>query len=96
MESAIQKVATDLDAAASQPGQEQKAVSKVKQKARACLQEMVANVSPAFIRYYIIEISPQLLFSSFYRNIVTQPFGKTLENTFTLLQSELFCCRIVH
>lgn len=72
MESAIQKVATDLDAAASQPGQEQKAVSKVKQKARACLQEMVANVSPAFIRYYIIEISPQLLFSSdttFWENV---------------------------
>uniref|UniRef100_A0A7N8X826 Glycerol-3-phosphate acyltransferase 1, mitochondrial n=1 Tax=Mastacembelus armatus TaxID=205130 RepID=A0A7N8X826_9TELE len=33
-----------------QPGQEHKAVSKVKQKARAFLQEMVANVSPAFIR----------------------------------------------
>lgn len=90
MESAIQKVATDLDAAASQPGQEQKAVSKVKQKARACLQEMVANVSPAFIRYYIIEISPQLLFSSdttFWENVG--------EHSFTLLQSELFCCRIV-
>ena len=33
VESAIVKVATDVDAAASQPGQEQKAVSKVKQKA---------------------------------------------------------------
>ncbi|XP_070783314.1 glycerol-3-phosphate acyltransferase 1, mitochondrial isoform X1 [Enoplosus armatus] len=50
VESAIVKVATDLDAAASQPGQEHKAVSKVKQKARAFLQEMVANISPAFIR----------------------------------------------
>ena len=45
------QVATELEAAASQPGQEPKAVSKVKQKARAFLQEMVANVSPAFIRY---------------------------------------------
>lgn len=45
------EVAADLDAAASQSGQEQKAVSKVKQKARAFLQEMVANISPAFIRY---------------------------------------------
>uniref|UniRef100_A0A8D3C2Z0 Glycerol-3-phosphate acyltransferase 1, mitochondrial n=1 Tax=Scophthalmus maximus TaxID=52904 RepID=A0A8D3C2Z0_SCOMX len=50
VESAIVTVATDLDAAASQPGQEHKAVSKVKQKARAFLQEMVANISPAFIR----------------------------------------------
>uniref|UniRef100_A0A671Y9Z9 Glycerol-3-phosphate acyltransferase 1, mitochondrial n=1 Tax=Sparus aurata TaxID=8175 RepID=A0A671Y9Z9_SPAAU len=50
VESAIVEVATDLDAAASQSGQEQKAVSKVKQKARAFLQEMVANISPAFIR----------------------------------------------
>uniref|UniRef100_A0A7N6F7L6 Glycerol-3-phosphate acyltransferase 1, mitochondrial n=1 Tax=Anabas testudineus TaxID=64144 RepID=A0A7N6F7L6_ANATE len=33
-----------------QPGQEQKAVNKVKRKARAFLQEMVANISPAFIR----------------------------------------------
>uniref|UniRef100_A0A3B5B6A2 Glycerol-3-phosphate acyltransferase 1, mitochondrial n=1 Tax=Stegastes partitus TaxID=144197 RepID=A0A3B5B6A2_9TELE len=50
VETAIVKVATDLDAASSQPGQEHKAVSKVKQKARAFLQEMVANISPAFIR----------------------------------------------
>uniref|UniRef100_A0A665T9P4 Glycerol-3-phosphate acyltransferase 1, mitochondrial n=1 Tax=Echeneis naucrates TaxID=173247 RepID=A0A665T9P4_ECHNA len=50
VETAIVNVATDLDAAASQSGQEQKAVSKVKQKARAFLQEMVANISPAFIR----------------------------------------------
>uniref|UniRef100_A0A669B7Y0 Glycerol-3-phosphate acyltransferase 1, mitochondrial n=1 Tax=Oreochromis niloticus TaxID=8128 RepID=A0A669B7Y0_ORENI len=50
VENAIVTVATDLDAAASQPGQEHKAVSKVKQKARAFLQEMVANISPAFIR----------------------------------------------
>uniref|UniRef100_A0AAX7V9G1 Glycerol-3-phosphate acyltransferase 1, mitochondrial n=1 Tax=Astatotilapia calliptera TaxID=8154 RepID=A0AAX7V9G1_ASTCA len=50
VEDAIVTVATDLDAAASQPGQEHKAVSKVKQKARAFLQEMVANISPAFIR----------------------------------------------
>ncbi|KAM9424983.1 glycerol-3-phosphate acyltransferase 1, mitochondrial isoform 2-T2 [Pholidichthys leucotaenia] len=39
-----------MDAAASQPGPEQKAVTKVKQKARAFLQKMVANISPAFIR----------------------------------------------
>lgn len=50
MESAIVKVATDPDAAAIQPGQEHKSVRKVKQKARAFLQEMVANISPAFIR----------------------------------------------
>lgn len=50
VESSIVEVATDLDAAASQPGQEHKAISKVKQKARALLQEMVANISPAFIR----------------------------------------------
>lgn len=49
--SAIEKVATDLDSSAIQPDQRQKTVSKVKQKARAFLQEMVANVSPAFIRY---------------------------------------------
>lgn len=42
-------VATDVDVV-MQPGQEHKAVSKVKQKARAFLQEMVANISPAFIR----------------------------------------------
>lgn len=52
VENAIVTVATDPDAAASQLGQEQKAVSKVKQKARAFLQEMVANISPAFIRYF--------------------------------------------
>ncbi|XP_060950476.1 glycerol-3-phosphate acyltransferase 1, mitochondrial [Limanda limanda] len=50
VETAILQVATELEATASQPGQEPKAVSKVKQKARAFLQEMVANVSPAFIR----------------------------------------------
>lgn len=50
VESSIVKVATDLDAAASQPNLDHKAVSKVKQKARAFLQEMVANISPAFIR----------------------------------------------
>uniref|UniRef100_A0A674N1L3 Glycerol-3-phosphate acyltransferase 1, mitochondrial n=1 Tax=Takifugu rubripes TaxID=31033 RepID=A0A674N1L3_TAKRU len=50
VENAIEKVAADVDAASSQPGKKQKGVSKVKQKARACLQEMVANVSPAFIR----------------------------------------------
>lgn len=49
--SAIEKVATDLDSSVIQPDQKQKTVSKVKQKARAFLQEMVANVSPAFIRY---------------------------------------------
>ncbi|KAK1881994.1 Glycerol-3-phosphate acyltransferase 1 mitochondrial [Dissostichus eleginoides] len=50
VESAIANVAVDLDAAGTQPGQEHKAVRKVKQKARAFLQEMVANISPAFIR----------------------------------------------
>lgn len=50
VENAIEKVAADGDGATSQPGKKQKGVSKVKQKARACLQEMVANVSPAFIR----------------------------------------------
>ncbi|MEQ2211512.1 hypothetical protein XENOCAPTIV_004506 [Xenoophorus captivus] len=51
VEGAILKVATEVEAVASQPGHEHKAVSKVKQKARAFLQEMVANVSPAFIRF---------------------------------------------
>lgn len=46
----IEEVATDLGGSATQLGQMQKNVSKVKQKARACLQEMVASVSPAFIR----------------------------------------------
>uniref|UniRef100_A0A8C6Q369 Glycerol-3-phosphate acyltransferase 1, mitochondrial n=1 Tax=Nothobranchius furzeri TaxID=105023 RepID=A0A8C6Q369_NOTFU len=50
VEDAIGSVAADLDAAQSLPVQELKAVSKVKQKARAFLQEMVANISPAFIR----------------------------------------------
>ncbi|XP_034049216.1 glycerol-3-phosphate acyltransferase 1, mitochondrial [Thalassophryne amazonica] len=50
VENAIVRVATDVDVAAEQLGQEHKAVSKVKQKARAFLQEMVANISPAFIR----------------------------------------------
>lgn len=58
VESAIVTVATDLDAAASQPVQEHKAVSKVKQKARAFLQEMVANISPAFIRYTLCTRNP--------------------------------------
>lgn len=52
VENAIKKVAADVDAAPSQAGKKQKGVSKVKQKARACLQEMVANVSPAFIRQF--------------------------------------------
>lgn len=51
VETAILAVATDSKAAASRPGQEHKSVSKVRQKARAFLQEMVANISPAFIRY---------------------------------------------
>ncbi|XP_062330657.1 glycerol-3-phosphate acyltransferase 1, mitochondrial [Osmerus eperlanus] len=50
VESAIVEVATDSDPAASEPGQEYKAVSKVRRKARGFLQEMVANISPAFIR----------------------------------------------
>lgn len=45
VESAIQQVASETDAANSSG-----AASKVKQKARSFLQEMVANVSPAFIR----------------------------------------------
>ncbi|XP_005815239.1 glycerol-3-phosphate acyltransferase 1, mitochondrial [Xiphophorus maculatus] len=44
VESTILKVAAESETAVSQP------VSKVKQKARAVLQEMVANVSPLFIR----------------------------------------------
>uniref|UniRef100_A0AAQ4R7N7 Glycerol-3-phosphate acyltransferase 1, mitochondrial n=1 Tax=Gasterosteus aculeatus aculeatus TaxID=481459 RepID=A0AAQ4R7N7_GASAC len=50
VECSIAEVASDLDAAGRHPGQEHKAISKVKQKARAFLQEMVANISPAFIR----------------------------------------------
>ncbi|KAM3859350.1 glycerol-3-phosphate acyltransferase 1, mitochondrial [Diretmus argenteus] len=50
VESAIVEVATESEPAASQPGQEHKVVSKVRRKARGFLQEMVANISPAFIR----------------------------------------------
>lgn len=59
--SVIEEVATDLGGSASQPGQMQKNVSKVKQKARACLQEMVASVSPAFIRYVELKNVSELL-----------------------------------
>lgn len=52
MEAAILKVASEVEAVTTQPGHEHKAVSKVKQKARALLQQMVANVSPAFIRFH--------------------------------------------
>ncbi|KAF7665404.1 hypothetical protein LDENG_00144020 [Lucifuga dentata] len=50
LESAIEDVATDSEPAAGQLGQEHKDVSKVKRKARAVLQDMVANISPVFIR----------------------------------------------
>lgn len=79
VESAIVKVATDMDAAASQPGQEQKAVSKVKQKARAFLQEMVANISPAFIRYIVhtrnlTSFAFQLGLSQYCNNLLEKPW----------------------
>lgn len=45
VENAIEQVASETDAASSSG-----AAKKVKQKARSFLQEMVANVSPAFIR----------------------------------------------
>uniref|UniRef100_A0A3B3D4L3 Glycerol-3-phosphate acyltransferase 1, mitochondrial n=1 Tax=Oryzias melastigma TaxID=30732 RepID=A0A3B3D4L3_ORYME len=48
VEAAILKSAADVESV--KPGQEHKAVNKVKQKARTVLQEMVANISPAFIR----------------------------------------------
>ncbi|CAB1312170.1 unnamed protein product [Coregonus sp. 'balchen'] len=48
--SAIVEVATELDPTATEAGVERKAVSKVRRKARGFLQEMVANISPAFIR----------------------------------------------
>lgn len=50
VEAAILKSAADVESV--KPGQEHKAVNKVKQKARTVLQEMVANISPAFIRYW--------------------------------------------
>uniref|UniRef100_A0A4W5NTN6 Glycerol-3-phosphate acyltransferase 1, mitochondrial n=1 Tax=Hucho hucho TaxID=62062 RepID=A0A4W5NTN6_9TELE len=50
VESAIVEVATELDPVATEAGVEHKAVSKVRRKARGFLQEMVANISPAFIR----------------------------------------------
>ncbi|XP_056153449.1 glycerol-3-phosphate acyltransferase 1, mitochondrial [Lampris incognitus] len=50
VQTAIVEVATDFEPTASQRGQEHKAVSKVRRKARGFLQEMVANISPAFIR----------------------------------------------
>lgn len=53
--SVITEVATDLGGSATQQDQMHKNISKVKQKARACLQEMVAGVSPAFIRYVDLE-----------------------------------------
>uniref|UniRef100_A0A8C7YK12 Glycerol-3-phosphate acyltransferase 1, mitochondrial n=1 Tax=Oryzias sinensis TaxID=183150 RepID=A0A8C7YK12_9TELE len=48
VETAILKSAADVESV--KPGYEYKAVNKVKQKARSVLQEMVANISPAFIR----------------------------------------------
>uniref|UniRef100_H2LHV5 Glycerol-3-phosphate acyltransferase 1, mitochondrial n=1 Tax=Oryzias latipes TaxID=8090 RepID=H2LHV5_ORYLA len=48
VETAILKSAADVESV--KPGYEYKAVNKVKQKARNVLQEMVANISPAFIR----------------------------------------------
>ncbi|KAJ7984595.1 hypothetical protein DPEC_G00356410 [Dallia pectoralis] len=50
VESAIVEVATESDPAVTEYGSEHKAVSKVRRKARGFLQEMVANISPAFIR----------------------------------------------
>ncbi|KAG7492470.1 hypothetical protein MATL_G00015000 [Megalops atlanticus] len=50
VESSIVEVAREASPVAMEPGVEQKAVSKVRRKARGILQEMVANISPAFIR----------------------------------------------
>ncbi|KAL0984401.1 hypothetical protein UPYG_G00140960 [Umbra pygmaea] len=50
VEAAIVEVATESDPAATESEVEHKAVSKVRRKARGFLQEMVANISPAFIR----------------------------------------------
>uniref|UniRef100_A0A6Q2X771 Glycerol-3-phosphate acyltransferase 1, mitochondrial n=1 Tax=Esox lucius TaxID=8010 RepID=A0A6Q2X771_ESOLU len=50
VESAIVEVATESDPAVAESEVEHKAVSKVRRKARGFLQEMVANISPAFIR----------------------------------------------
>lgn len=44
-------VASEGDSADAESGVDPKAVSKVKRKARGFLQEMVAYISPAFIRY---------------------------------------------
>lgn len=54
VETAILKSAADVESV--KPGYEYKAVNKVKQKARNVLQEMVANISPAFIRCHCLYI----------------------------------------
>lgn len=46
MEVASEGASTDAES-----GVDSKAVSKVRRKTRGFLQEMVANISPAFIRY---------------------------------------------
>lgn len=51
LECAIVDVASKGDSADAESGVDPKAVSKVKRKARGFLQEMVAYISPAFIRY---------------------------------------------
>lgn len=45
------EVASEGNSADAESGVDPKAVSKVKRKARGFLQEMVAYISPAFIRY---------------------------------------------
>ncbi|XP_062859106.1 glycerol-3-phosphate acyltransferase 1, mitochondrial [Trichomycterus rosablanca] len=50
VQSAIDEVASESGAADNETGTDQKAASKIKQKARGFLQEMVANISPNLIR----------------------------------------------
>lgn len=51
LECAIVEVANEGVQEDAEPGVDPKAVSKVRRKARGWLQEMVANISPALIRY---------------------------------------------
>uniref|UniRef100_A0A3B3R7Z7 Glycerol-3-phosphate acyltransferase 1, mitochondrial n=1 Tax=Paramormyrops kingsleyae TaxID=1676925 RepID=A0A3B3R7Z7_9TELE len=50
VEKAITEVASEMAPVTAEPTAEQQAVVRVRRKARGILQEMVANISPAFIR----------------------------------------------
>lgn len=59
MEVASEGAGTDAES-----GVDSKAVSKVRRKARGFLQDMVANISPAFIRYSFHVMKSYIFFKS--------------------------------